>query len=89
MAWPWGEFYYAINGWFDARGSLKKRALRFLLGVLGVFMIWYGLGAIFPRGETILAFMLRYFRYALVGSWVSGVAPWLFIKIKLARRAYI
>ncbi len=72
------------RGWFDARGSLWKRALRFLLGVSGVFVLWYGLGEVFPRGETMIPYVLRYIRYALVGSWVSGLAPIIFIKLKLA-----
>lgn len=75
------------RGWFDARGALWKRALRFILGVLGVFILWFGLGEILPRGETVLPLLLRFLRYALVGAWVSGMAPLIFIRLKLANHA--
>ena len=43
-----------------------------------------GLGLIFPDGETAIPIILRYIRYALVGVWVSGLAPLLFIKLRLS-----
>jgi hypothetical protein len=57
---------------------------RYLLGVVGVVIFWYVLGRLLPRGETLLAYSLRYLRYALVGLWVSGLAPALFIRLGLA-----
>jgi hypothetical protein len=72
-------------GGFDAGGEAWKRLARFLVGVLGVFIIWNGLGAVFPRGEYLLAYALRYLRYALVGFWVAGAAPYLFIRLRLAQ----
>jgi hypothetical protein len=30
--------------------------------------------------------VLRYFRYALVGAWLSGGAPELFVRLRLANR---
>jgi len=71
-------------GGFNPGGFAWKRALRFIIGILGVFIIWYGLGAIFPRGEYFLAYILRYFRYSLVGMWMAFLAPILFIRLRLA-----
>ncbi len=47
-------------------------------------LLWYGLGEVFPGGEMLLPFILRYLRYALVGLWLSGCAPWIFMKLKLS-----
>lgn len=65
-------------GGFQAAGPGWKRALRFVLGFIGVLILWQGLGAIFPRGDDLAAYSLRYLRYALVGCWISGGAPWVF-----------
>jgi hypothetical protein len=74
-------------GGFDAGGEYWKRAARFIIGVIGVLLIWRGLGVLFPSGENLLAFVLRYLRYALIGSWISGFAPWLYTRIGLASGA--
>ena len=42
-----------------------------------------GLGEIFPRGDGLLVYSLRFLRYALVGWWVTGGAPWVFMRFKL------
>ncbi len=70
---------------FDTSGPAWQRLARFLVGVAGVFVLWYGLGAIFPRGEALLPYLLRYLRYALVGVWIIGLSPMLFIRIGLAK----
>jgi hypothetical protein len=64
-----------------------KRALRYIIGLAGVVILWMGLGAAFPRNEEIVSYSLRYFRYALVGFWVSGGAPWLFFRFKLSEHS--
>jgi membrane-associated phospholipid phosphatase len=71
-------------GGFSAEGSLTQRLLRFALGVVGVFLLWYGLGKIFPRTETIIAYALRWLRYALIGGWVALGAPLIFRQLRLA-----
>jgi hypothetical protein len=89
-----GVFFGLAAGWlllqtkggFDAGGSWWKRLARFPIGLAGVFVLWYGLGAIFPRGEFLLSYGLRYLRYALVGFWISAPAPWIFIRLGLAEK---
>ncbi len=78
-----GAVILEARGGFDAKGPLWQRVVRFILGIIGVFLIWYGLGEIFPRGEYLVAYVLRYLRYALVGLWVT-LAPLLFIRLRLA-----
>jgi membrane-associated phospholipid phosphatase len=74
-------------GGFQAEGPVWKRALRYVIGLIGVVILWMGLGAIFPRNEDLISYALRYLRYALVGLWVSGGAPWLFFRFNLSRRS--
>ena len=79
-----GAFWLFDRSGFDASGSLRNRLLRYPIGLLGVLIFWYGLGLVFPRGEYLLAYILRYIRYALVGLWISALAPMLFMRLGLA-----
>lgn len=83
----WGAIWLKKAGWFDAKGPAWKLILRFVLGIAGVAVLWMGLGQIFPDGETWLPLILRYIRYALVGLWVAGIAPLLFIRLRLANKS--
>ncbi len=71
-------------GGFNAGGPYLKRLLRFLVGVTGVIIIYFGLRWIFPSEPSLPGHILRFIRYALVGFWISYPAPKLFVKLKLA-----
>jgi membrane-associated phospholipid phosphatase len=71
-------------GKFSASGSLNARAARFALGLVGVVIIYFGLRMVLPVGDDVLAQSLRFVRYALVGLWVAYLAPWIFVKLRLA-----
>ncbi|MEZ0395339.1 MAG: phosphatase PAP2 family protein [Anaerolineales bacterium] len=73
-------------GGFEMKAPAWKLVLRYLVGVAGVLVIRYGLKAVFPEGETLVAYLFRYLRYALIGAWVSGGAPWAFLRLRLATR---
>jgi membrane-associated phospholipid phosphatase len=79
-----GASLLPLFGGFDAGGEYWKRGVRYIIGVIGVLLIWRGLALLFPGGENLLAFVLRYIRYALIGAWISGIAPLLFIRFGLA-----
>ncbi len=81
-----GAAWIASWGGYQAEGPLAKRALRYVVGLIGVLILWEGLGAVLPDGETWLPLALRYIRYTLVGFWMIGGAPWLFFHFKLARK---
>jgi hypothetical protein len=70
------------GGYRPARDTTQK-FLRYLMGVVGILVIYLGLKMIFPSGDTLLAYFLRYLRYALVGLWVAAGAPLLFKKFHL------
>lgn len=79
-----GKLLLEEEGGFSARGSLGKRSLRYPIGLAGVLLLHTGLGAVFPEETSSLTFTLRYFRYLLVGLWISYGAPRVFIAARLA-----
>jgi len=83
-----GLTWMNTRGGFSADGTVNQRILRYVLGVLGIGLVWFGLGQIFPRGDELVPYILRFGRYILVGLWVSAGAPWLFIRFGLARPAH-
>lgn len=78
--------FVLLNQWggFSASGSFIKRLERFLLGIVGVAVIYFGLKMIFPEGMSFLALTLRFVRYGALGFWVSYLAPRTFVALKLA-----
>ena len=82
-----GAAWIMSMGGYQAAGPIEKRAIRYVIGLIGVLILYMGLGAIFPRGDGFIFYLLRYIRYALLGWWVSGGAPWVFVRFKLAERA--
>ncbi|MTV26750.1 phosphatase PAP2 family protein [Nitriliruptoraceae bacterium ZYF776] len=79
-----GLVLLARGGGFEVGGSLARRAGRVAVGLVGVAVLWLGLGAVLPGGEAPVALVLRALRYGLVGVWVGGVAPLLFVRLGLA-----
>jgi len=67
---------------FCAAGSLARRSLRLVVGLVILFGIWMGLRIAFAGCEP--AAVYRVVRYALVGLWGGLGAPWLFVRLKLA-----
>lgn len=81
-----GAVWITSRGGYQAAGPIEKRALRYVIGLIGILILWFGLGQVFPRNETLISYILRYMRYSLVGFWVIAGAPWLFFHFKLAER---
>jgi membrane-associated phospholipid phosphatase len=79
-----GAAWMAGKGGYSAEGSVSQRVFRYFLGVIGLAVFYLGLKAVFPSGETLIAYCFRYLRYSLVGFWVSGGAPFTFLKVNLA-----
>lgn len=72
---------------FQVQGSWRKRLVRLLLGLV-VMAAFYVVPKIMSDHLGITDFsveqILRFLRYALVGFVVSGLAPWLFVQVRLA-----
>ncbi len=76
-----------VGGGFESGGRLQHRLARIPIGLAGLAVLWQGLGVVFPGGEDLVPLVLRYLRYALVGAWVGGIAPLLFVRLGLAEAA--
>jgi membrane-associated phospholipid phosphatase len=79
-----GAAWIAAQGGYQTSGPLEKRAMRYVVGVIGVLILWMGLGQVFPDDANWISYLLRFLRYTLVGFWVTAGAPWLFFHFKLA-----
>lgn len=73
------------HGGFQVNGTMKQRAVRYLLGMAGLLLIWKGLGVFTTYDDSIFWHVYRYLRYALLGLWVAAGAPWLFARLKLTK----
>ena len=63
--------------------SINKKIFRFILGLIGVMMLWAGLKLVFPEDIPVLSETLRFVRYFLVGIWISAGAPYVFKRLNL------
>ncbi len=68
---------------FNPRGPIWQRAVRFVVGIVIVAVLYAGLSAVFPRDGEAYYLPFRILRYASVGLWISFGAPWLFNKLRL------
>jgi membrane-associated phospholipid phosphatase len=69
---------------FRAGGPIWQRIIRYILGIAVAIGIWAGLRAVFPAEPAWLALPLRFLRYLLLLLWVTYIAPWFFVKLRLA-----
>lgn len=72
---------------FSTGGPIGQRALRYLIGMIGLFTI-YASGTFAPETLPEWEYLsLRYVRYFVMMLWAIWLAPLLFLKVGLARRA--
>ena len=71
------------NGFEQIPSGTGKRLARYGIGLTGILVHYLGLGAIFPDEPFLLGAALRYLRYALIGAWVTALAPWCFNQLHL------
>lgn len=72
---------------FSAQGRWDKRIARYVLGIVGLLVLYFGLDIAFAAlasDESTIGYLLRYIRYGLATFWTTFLAPWVFLKIKLA-----
>lgn len=58
-----------------------QKVARYFVGLVGVFALYAGLGALFPDDASLLSMILRYFRYTLIGLWIAWGSPLVFEKL--------
>ena len=74
---------------FESGGTAVKRTIRYLVGIVITFVIFFGLREIFPdtnEADYIISLPLRALRYFIASIWVAYYAPALFIRLNLAER---
>lgn len=76
-------FINTHEGTPNLEGTIIQKILRYLVGMLGTMIIYFGLKFILPDGETFIALVARFLRYSLLGYWIAGGAPEIFVRIKL------
>jgi membrane-associated phospholipid phosphatase len=72
------------SGGFNARGPWSKRLIRLALGLIVLLILRFGLGAVFPREPELPGAIFRYVRYVIMVLWATWLAPWGFVKLRLA-----
>jgi len=77
-------FHSSIGG--IRLGNWLQRLFSFLVGVIGIGILYLGLKLILPSEGQSFYQLSRFFRYLLLGIWISFGAPWLFIRMGLARQ---
>jgi membrane-associated phospholipid phosphatase len=60
-------------------------ALRYALGMAGLFFLYITLTRLFPGEDSPYYRLSRFCRYGAAGFWVSAAAPALFVRFNLAR----
>jgi len=78
-----GVAWIAPQGGYRVATQMSKRIQQYLVGVVGVALLYLGLKLIFPSGDDLIAYIFRFLRYTMVGFWVAGLAPYIFIKLNL------
>lgn len=77
------------KGYFQTKGSFGQKLGRYLVGIVGVLIVMYGLDVLFSlvaADETVLGYLLRYIRYGATTLWAMFGAPWVFLKLKLVKQ---
>jgi membrane-associated phospholipid phosphatase len=80
-----GISWINMRGGFQVADKWHHKLFCLVIGLVGVFAIRMGLDLIFPAFANWLGYLFRYLRYFLVGLWVTGFAPMIFIALKWAK----
>jgi hypothetical protein len=84
------RFRAAGNGVVRSCGAETAfRGIRFAAGMTGMALLFVILSRLAPEESASLYPLFFFVRFALAGLWVSFAAPWLFLRLGLARRAEV
>lgn len=72
-----------FRGVLQSNAGGLRRLWRYLLGLAGFVILYAGLGSLFPEDLGLVSAVLRYFRYALIGIWISAISPLVFERLKI------
>jgi membrane-associated phospholipid phosphatase len=82
-----GGFFVLLHkkGILQSKQGSWQKVVRYLVGLAGVLLLYFGLGAIFPKELGLLSMILRFIRYSLIGLWISAGSALVFEKLKLGK----
>jgi membrane-associated phospholipid phosphatase len=69
---------------FSASGSLWQRLARAVIGMAGVWMLFFQSEFFIPSEPLALFLIMDFVRYAVTTFWVTFVWPWIFVRLKWA-----
>lgn len=78
-----GTVLLSARGGFETDGVWWRRALRYPIGLVGVVALVFGLGDD-PTADSLPALITLFVQYSLIGLWIGGLAPLLFVALRLA-----
>ncbi|MFI3258065.1 MAG: phosphatase PAP2 family protein, partial [Spirochaetales bacterium] len=80
-----GYVFLSEKHGFDAKsGTLRKKILRYFLGLAILALVYVGLSLIFPGEENVNYQLFRFLKYAIIGFFASFTIPKIFIALHLA-----
>ena len=68
---------------YQIKCNALKRVLRYIVGLIGIVILYFGLKLVLPEEPALVGALLRYLRYTLIGFWVTYFAPWIFRRLHL------
>ncbi len=68
---------------FKTEGKVGELVARLILGLAGLFILRFGLSALFQDLEPV--YLFRFIRYLVIGIWGAFGAPWAFVRLGWAR----
>jgi membrane-associated phospholipid phosphatase len=81
-----GAVWIRSRGGYVQKKDTKHVLLYFFTGLIVALLIKEGLGLLFPRTPDLIGYSFRFLRYALMGFWLIGLAPALFIRLGWAEK---
>lgn len=71
---------------YSVDGTISKKAIRYLVGIIVLGCIWIALSTL-TKSPDLEGSVMTYLRAVLAGLWVTAGAPFLFCKIGLLRKS--
>lgn len=69
---------------FMVDGSVGRRAIRYVVGIIVALGLWLGLDSLIPDDPLELMVPLRVVSHVILALWISYYAPWVFVRLGLA-----
>jgi membrane-associated phospholipid phosphatase len=81
-----GLLWESTRAPFSVAGTVGQKTARFVIGAIGIIVIWKGLAVLLPSDESLPAMVGRFVRYSALSAWIIALAPVVFVQLKLMER---